>query len=464
MDALMAVSSVDGRYARRTAPLAKYLSEYGLIKHRLVVMTEHLLALSRHPDIPLRSFTPEEEQFLEVLQHPSLDAAQIIKDIETKGYGQHKKTNHDVKACELYLRDQLCTTSLADVVEWVHFGNTSEDPNNAAYALMLRAAAQGELLPPLESIHSSLKRFARRYAKLPMLARTHGQPATPTTLGKEFNVFAKRLGLQLRQLRRYKISVKFNSASGNYNAPHVAFPAVAWLEFTRDFVELHLEKNGNLPKLNPNYVTGQSDPHDTYAELFAILQRINTILIDLCQDIWRYISDNWIVQAVVSGEAGSSIMPHKVNPIDFENAEGNLGLANALLEFFCRKLPVSRLQRDLSDSTVERCFGTAFGHCLIAYTSIVAGLGKISANKPEIFRVLHAHPEVVTEAYQTVLRSIGYPDPYSALRTLARGHKLTMGDLHSFVRSLDIPVEVQKRMLAITPENYIGLAPRLARM
>ncbi|HYF10210.1 MAG TPA: adenylosuccinate lyase [Candidatus Paceibacterota bacterium] len=459
---LMAISSVDGRYHRRTKELGEYLSEFGLIKYRIFVMIEYLFALSRHQNVPLRMFTEAECSQLRDLQAVTLADAQIIKDIETKGYGGFAATNHDVKACEFYLRLRFAGTSLEEVTEWIHFGSTSEDVNNAAYALMLRGALHKILLPKLYEINDRLFYVAKEEAWLAMLARTHGQSATPTTLGKEFRNFAERLHRQIDFLRSYRILVKFNSASGNYNALVFALPDVPWISFSQNFVQGHLNQDPRVPPFEVNLYTTQIEPHDTYAELFGGIIRANVILFAVCQDIWRYVSDDWLVQKVVQGEVGSSIMPHKVNPIDFENAEGNLGFANALLRFFGEKLPISRLQRDLSDSTVERGFGSAFGLSLVAYHSVMNGLGKISANKTVITEALNAHPEVLTDAYQTLMRRYGVKDPYALLKDLSRGQRITLEDLHAFVRGLNLPEEAKQKMLQLTPRAYTGLAPQLA--
>ena len=427
----------------------------------------YLIALSGYPEVTLRAFTQQELAFLRTLPDISLEDARIIKDIETKGWGDIPKTNHDVVAVVMWLRERLKGTALADIVEWVHFGLTSEDCNNIAYALMLRAAVRHALHPAMVGVLREFERFASQYANLPMLSRTHGQTATPTTLGKEFRVWRDRLGRQLKQLEGFKILVKLNGASGNYCAHLAALPDVDWLDFSRDFATVFNDSDGaeSLPlRFQFNPLTTQVEPHDTYAELFDIFRRFNTILIDACQDIWRYVSDDWLVQKAAAGEVGSSAMPHKVNPIDFENAEGNLLFANAMLEFFSRKLPISRLQRDLSDSTVERNFGLAFGHCLLGYEAALRGLGKIDVNKGRIADDLADAPEVLGEAYQTILRSAGYAGAYDALKALTRGQPVTYKHLQNFVTELDVPEEVKERLRKLTPATYVGLAPKLARL
>ncbi len=465
-DSLMAVSSIDGRYHGTTKVLADYLSEYALIQARIRVMTYWFLHLTDPAVFDTRPLTDEERVHLNGLCDLSLKDAQVIKQIETKGYGAFARTNHDVKACELWLRLKFEETTLGDLVEWIHFGLTSEDVNNVAYALMLGHALECVLNPALADVENTLQRYAISWGSIPMLARTHGQPASPTTLGKEFAVFKERLSVARRLLENHTFSVKVNGASGNYNAlcavSSFAKVPPSWQSFTQDFIGDVQEMVGVSLQQNP--LTTQIEPHDTYAELFHMLMRINTILIGLCQDVWRYVSDDWLVQAVTVGETGSSTMPHKVNPIDFENAEGNLGVANALLSFLASKLPVSRLQRDLSDSTTERVFGTAFGHCLVAYQALLRGLGKISPNELKIADALNSHPEVITEAYQTILRATGFPHAYMALKDLSRGRRITLSDLHAFVQDLDVPEEVKEHMRSITPENYIGVANLLARM
>lgn len=466
MNSLNALSPLDGRYQKYGAVLAEHFSERALMYYRVVVMVEWLRFLAADTRFPVRTMTDSEHAGLQELLNNLKRGvgSPIIKVIETRGWREHARTNHDVKACEIYIRQHLIDRGAADLVEWVHFGRTSEDVNNIAYALMLASALDEVVVPSLEKIRARLRTFADAHAHLPMLARTHGQPATPTTLGKEFAVFETRLARQIVQLEEQPILIKMNGASGNYAAEHVVFPGVDWREVSQAFCS----QIGRLAmwEFEANLVTTQIEPHDTYAELFAPIMRANTVLIDLCQDVWRYISDDWIVQRAEQGETGSSTMPHKVNPINFENAEGNLGLANVLFEFFSRKLPISRLQRDLSDSTVERNFGVALGYAYVAYENLSAGLSKITAHEERIREVLRSHPEVIAEAYQTILRSVGYPDPYGALKQISRGSKLTLNDLHAFVRALDPRVasdEVKERMLAVTPENYIGIAPELAR-
>jgi adenylosuccinate lyase len=466
LEPLTAVSSVDGRYRATAAALAEYFSEYALMKNRLLVECEYLRLLSSARGVDMmRTFTEQERELLRALADISMADAHIIKMIEREGYEGIPATNHDVKAVEYFIKLKLKGTSLEDVLEWVHFALTSEDVNSVAHGLALRDAIEEVMLPALEKVQKEV--IARAHAATPMLARTHGQPATPTTFGKEMNVFAKRLERQVNTLKHSTILVKWGGPSANYNAQTVALPEAEWLSLARVFVQSlsvqGMEKKEHFVQLELNEVTTQIEPHDTYAEMFDNLRRINTILLDLSQDMWRYISDGWVTQKPEDGEVGSSAMPHKVNPIDFENAEGNFGIANALFEHLSRKLPVSRLQRDLSDSTVERTFGTAFAHSLIGYHSLVRGFGKVSVNQNALREALAAHPEVLAEAIQTVLRVAHVEMPYEKLKALTRGRVVSMADLAAFIDGLDIRPELKARLRALTPENYTGLAGKLAQ-
>jgi len=466
LEALTAVSPVDGRYRATAEALAPYFSEFALMKMRVTVECEYLMALSETKGVGIRAFTADEKKKLRALSQISIEDAQIIKKFERDGYGGIPATNHDVKAVEYFVKLKLKDSSLADVLEWVHFALTSEDVNSTAHALALRGALEAVMLPALEKVESEIVGLARAHADTAMLARTHGQSATPTTFGKEMNVFAQRLEKQVKALENSSVLVKWGGPSGNYNAQMVALPQVDWLAFARSFAD-RLSAEGTdetrTVRLALNEVTTQIEPHDTYAEMFDNLRRINTILIDLSQDVWRYISDGWVTQRPKAGEVGSSAMPHKVNPIDFENAEGNFGVANALFEHLSRKLPISRLQRDLSDSTVERTFGTAFAHSLIGYHSLVRGFGKISVNEMALRDALTTHPEVLAEAIQTVLRVADVEMPYEKLKALTRGKQVTMEDFATFIDSLEIGPEIKARLKALRPENYTGLAGKLAR-
>jgi len=456
MDPLEAISSVDGRYRRVTAPLADYFSERALIKNRIMVEGEYLIFLSEHPEIDLRELSGTEKDYIRSLYNLSTENAKIVKAIENKGYKSFKKTNHDVKSVEYYIKDKFEGTSLEDTSEWIHFALTSEDTTNLAYGLMLSGGIEAIILPKAEELYNSIEGFAQIYKGVPMLARTHGQPASPTTVGKEFKVFSSRMRRQLDQLGNYEILVKLDGASGNYDAHKAAYRNVDWIAFTKDFVD---RLNGSRRmKMKPNLVTTQIEPHDTYAELFNNLSRLNTIVINFDTDMWRYISDDWITQKPVEGEVGSSTMPHKVNPIDFENSEGNLGLANALFEFFSRELPKPRLQRHLTDSTIERAFGTALAHSLIGYNSALKGLSKIAVNEQKVIEELNNHPEVISEAIQTILRREGAEMPYEQLKNLTRGRKVTLDDLRIFISGLDVSDEVKKELMQLEPTNYTGLA------
>jgi len=457
---LLAVSPVDGRYEKTTAPLSKHLSEFALMRARLTVECEYLPALSEIWGIHMRRLTTAEYEILDRMPHQfNARQATIIKKIETSGWGGFKRTNHDVKAVEYYMRHLLTQTSLRDCLEWIHFALTSEDVNNLSYAMMLHGAVE-VLKQQLRPVLSWMDHWAKEYRDVAMLSRTHGQPASPTVLGKEIRNYASRLHRQLRQLDKYRMLVKLNGASGNYNAHMAAYPTVNWMSFTRAFVKRLNRKFGYNFKVNPH--TTQIEPHDTYSELFAILHRINVIITDFCQDVWRYVSDEWFVQVPAEGEVGSSVMPNKVNPIDVENAEGNVGVANALFEFYNRTLPVSRLQRHLSDSTIIRTFGEALGHCLIGYHALNRGLGKIHPNRQQIHRDLDRRPEVLAEGYQTILRHAGHSDAYGLLKDLTRGREITLDDLHAFANRLQIDEDTRAQLLALTPHNYTGLASFMA--
>jgi adenylosuccinate lyase len=466
LDSLTAISPIDGRYRSTAEPLAEYFSEYALMKMRVTVECEYLMALTEAKGVGIRPLTADEKTLLRALPQISIDDAQIIRKFEREGYGGVPATNHDVKAVEYFIKLKLKNSSLADVLEWVHFALTSEDVNSTAHALALRGALEAVMLPALGKVQAEIVRLARTHADTAMLARTHGQSATPTTFGKEMNVFARRLDRQVATLRNSCVLMKWGGPTGNYNAHIVALPQVDWLAFAHSFAERLNTVGGDKTRtvrLALNEVTTQIEPHDTFAEMFDNLRRINTILIDLAQDVWRYISDGWLTQKPKEGEIGSSTMPHKVNPIDFENAEGNFGVANALFEHLSRKLPVSRLQRDLSDSTVARTFGTAFAHTLVGDHSLMRGFGKISVNEAAVREALTTHPEVIAEAIQTILRVANVEMPYEKLMALTRGKQVTMADFALFIDGLDVASDVKARLKALRPENYIGLAGQLAR-
>ena len=448
---LNAVSALDGRYARQAAPAAAYFSEKALMRFRVLVEAEWLLVLSREPSIPqVRRFTDEEEGYLRWLAtDDGFDeaAALRVKEIE-------RTTNHDVKAVEYFVKERLGDTTLRDVREWVHFACTSEDINNLAHALMLKGGIENVWLPAATALVDGVAALADQHAALPMLARTHGQPATPTTVGKELAVFVFRWRRGLRQIRALEFLGKINGAVGNFNAHAVAFPDAPWEEIARRFV------TGLGLVYNP--LTTQIEPHDYLAECFHALMRFNTITLDFDRDLWSYISLGVFKQRPVAGEVGSSTMPHKVNPIDFENSEANLGLSNAVLGHLADKLPVSRLQRDLSDSSALRNMGVGVAHSCIALQAAARGLGKLSVDADVLARDLDGAWEVLGEAVQTVMRKAGHENPYEKLKELTRGAEVTPAALRAFISGLELPDEDKRRLLDLTPGSYIGLAPVLA--
>ena len=454
--ALTALSPLDGRYAGKVDALRPIFSEYGLIKARVKVEVEWLLALAAEPGIvELAPFSPAAVKRLRALAADfPVEAAARVKAIE-------RTTHHDVKAVEYLIKERLQDddadpdSELGPALEFVHFACTSEDINNLCYALMLGQARQQVLLPQLDALIETLRGMAHAHAALPMLSRTHGQTASPTTVGKELANVVARLQRQGEVLAGLPMPGKINGAVGNYNAHVAAYPEIDWPAFSRRFVE--------SLGLDWQPYTTQIEPHDGIAELCDACKRIDTIAIDLCRDLWGYISQGYFKQAVKAGEIGSSTMPHKVNPIDFENAEGNFGIASALFEHFAAKLPISRWQRDLTDSTVLRALGTAFGHMLIGLDALQRGLGKLSVNPDRLAADLDASWEVLAEAVQTVMRRHGLPNPYEQLKALTRGQGINAESMREFIASLDLPAEDRQRLLAMTPGSYTGLAERLAR-
>jgi len=447
---LTALSPLDGRYAAKTETLRPIFSELGLMHRRVLVELHWLLALSDEAavvEVPALSDAARSE-LLAIGERFSEDDGARIKAIE-------RTTNHDVKAIEYFIKEKVAANAeLAAVKEFIHFACTSEDINNLAYALMLRDARDGVLLPALDGVVARLRELAHAHAAQPMLSRTHGQTASPTTLGKEIANVVARLERQRRQIAAVEISGKINGAVGNYNAHVVAYPEVDWPAFSRRFVK--------SLGLAWNPYTTQIEPHDFIAELGDAVRRVNTILIDWSRDVWGYISLGYFRQSLKAGEVGSSTMPHKVNPIDFENAEGNFGLANALFAHFAEKLPISRWQRDLTDSTVLRALGTAFGHTQIALDALLRGLNKLNAAPERLDADLDASWEVLAEAVQTVMRRYGLPEPYEQLKALTRGQGITREALREFVTHLDLPPPVRQRLLDLTPASYSGLAAALA--
>ena len=449
--ALLALSPLDGRYAGTVDALRPIFSEYGLIKARVRVEVEWLLALAEHPGIvELPAFPADAARRLRALASDfSVGHAARVKEIE-------RTTNHDVKAVEYFIKDQLREDAeLGPALEFVHFACTSEDINNLSYALMLQQARSEVLLPELDKVIGMLRDLAHAQAAQPMLSRTHGQTASPTTLGKEIANVVARLERQRRQIASVELTGKINGAVGNYNAHLVAYPDIDWPAFAQGFVE------GLGVVFNP--YTTQIEPHDNIAEIGDAARRANTVLVDLSRDLWGYISLGYFRQRLKDGEVGSSTMPHKVNPIDFENAEGNFGLANALFEHFSAKLPISRWQRDLTDSTVLRALGTAFGHTVVALDSLAKGLGKLTVAPEKLDADLDASWEVLAEAVQTVMRRHGLPNPYEQLKALTRGQGITEASMREFVQSLDLPEDARQRLVALTPAGYVGLAAELAR-
>lgn len=444
---LTAISPIDGRYRKATQDLAPYFSEYGLIKYRVKVEIDYFIFLSQQGLPQLPTLTASQiEQLKDVYKNFSFNDAEIIKETE-------KTTNHDVKAVEYFIKDKLTLLGLENYLEFVHFGLTSQDINNTSIPLSLKDATEEVLLPTLSTVHSKLIVFSKEWKDVSLLARTHGQPASPTRLGKEIYVFAERLQNQIDQLLAIPFSAKFGGATGNFNAHYIAYPNTNWILFGNNFVN-------NVLGLSRSQFTTQIEHYDNIAAYCDAMKRINTILLDLCRDIWTYVSMDYFKQKLKAGEIGSSAMPHKVNPIDFENAEGNLGIANALLEHLSAKLPISRLQRDLTDSTVLRNIGVPLSHILISYKSILKGLDKLILNEDSLTKDLENNWAVVAEAVQTILRREGYPKPYEALKDLTRTNThITKDSMHTFINGLTISESVKKELLQITPQNYVGRNP-----
>ena len=442
---LRAVSPIDGRYRQKTENYSNYFSEYALIRYRVLVEIEYFIALCEIPlkqleNVPAESVAKLREIYLNFTDEDALK----VKELENT-------TNHDVKAVEYFIREKFDKLNLGRFKEFIHFGLTSQDINNTSVPLSLKEAILKVYNPEIEELIQKLNQFADTWRDVSMLAKTHGQPASPTRLGKEIKVFANRLEVQFAQLKNIPFSAKFGGATGNFNAHAVAYPTIDWKIFANKFVA---EKLG----LEREQWTTQISNYDNLAALFDALKRINTILIDFCRDIWTYVSMDYFKQKIKAGEVGSSAMPHKVNPIDFENAEGNLGMANALLEFLSAKLPVSRLQRDLTDSTVIRNAGVPFAHTLIATQSILKGLGKLLLNETAIYRDLDNNWAVVAEGIQTILRREMYPDPYNALKGLTRkNEQITVRTIQEFIETLDVDDTVKDELRRITPRNYTGV-------
>ena len=445
LNKLNAISPVDGRYRGKTKNLSPFFSEEALIKYRVRVEIEYFIALCELPLPQLKSFNPSLfEELRSIYQHFSEDDALEIKEIE-------KTTNHDVKAVEYFIKKEFDKLHLQEYKEFIHFGLTSQDINNTAIPLSIKEALEKVYLPELKSLVDVLKLLAEEYKEVSFLARTHGQPASPTRLGKEIDVFINRLEHQTKSLLAIPHAAKFGGATGNFNAHHIAYPETNWKNFGTHFVEDSLA-------LHHSYPTTQIEHYDYFAALCDGLKRINTIIIDLDRDFWTYISMDYFKQKILEGEVGSSAMPHKVNPIDFENSEGNLGIANALFEYFASKLPVSRLQRDLTDSTVLRNIGVPFGHTMIAFQSTQKGLNKLLLNPQKIEEDLSSNWAVVAEAIQTILRREGYPNPYEALKGLTRtNQEINQESLHAFINELEIDTKIKAELKKISPFNYTGI-------
>ncbi len=445
LNELNAVSPIDGRYRNRTVSLAPFFSEEALIKYRVLIEIEYFIALC---EIPLPQLKEIDKGVFESLRNLyknfSTPDALWIKETE-------KTTNHDVKAVEYFIKDAFEKLGLSSYKEFIHFGLTSQDINNTAIPLSTKEAFENVYLPSLIALISKLKELSVEWKDVPMLAKTHGQPASPTRLGKEIGVFVERLEEQMRLLFNIPFAAKFGGATGNYNAHHVAYPQIDWKQFGSHFVEENLGLHHSFP-------TTQIEHYDHFAAFFDALKRINTIIIDLDRDIWTYVSMEYFKQKIKAGEIGSSAMPHKVNPIDFENSEGNLGMANAIFEHLSAKLPLSRLQRDLTDSTVLRNIGVPMGHTLIAFESTLKGLNKLLLNEPKFHEDLEKNWAVVAEAIQTILRREGYPNPYEALKGLTRTNEaIDKNAIHNFIATLEVSDEIKAELLQITPSNFVGI-------
>ena len=445
MSPLNAISPVDGRYRKITESLANYFSEAALIKYRVFVEIEYFIALCELPLTQLKNFKKDKFVDIRAISKAfSFEDAERVKKIE-------KTTNHDVKSVEYFLKEKFDELGLSEFKEFIHFGLTSQDINNTAVPYSMNLAYHDIIIPEFNNLIDVLTKISKKWENIPMLARTHGQPATPTRLGKEIYVFVDRLKDQIKLLETVPFSAKFGGATGNFNAHKVAYPKIDWIKFANNFLN-------NSLGLSRQKVTTQIEHYDDAAAFFDNLKRINTILIDLNRDIWAYVSMDYFKQKIKEGEVGSSAMPHKVNPIDFENSEGNLGIANAIFEHLSAKLPISRLQRDLTDSTVTRNIGVPLAHTLIAIKSILKGLGKLVINKNKIKADLENNWAVVAEAIQTILRREKFPNPYEALKDLTRkNEKITKDSIHNFIDGLDISAKIKTELKNITPENYIGV-------
>lgn len=445
---LKAISPLDGRYSKSTENLSDYFSEHALIKYRTKVEIEYLISLSLEKEIQeLKPFSEKDKEKLrKIYTSFNLDDSKRVKAIEVA-------TNHDVKAVEYFIREKLEKINKKRIFPWIHFALTSEDINNLSYSLMWQEAFKKEFLPKLNEVIKKLKTISKQFANTPMLSLTHGQSATPTTFGKEIKVFTHRLNRQSSQMKNHTLLGKFSGATGTWAAHSIAYPKVNWLQFTRKFVySLGLE---------PNLITTQIEPHDSVVESYHSIIRSNNILTDLCRDIWSYVSRGILKQKKIPGEVGSSTMPHKINPIQFENAEGNLGLATAIFDHLSNKLPISRMQRDLTDSTTLRNQGVAMGYSYLAYKNILKGLGRITVDKTKMKTELDSHWEVLAEAIQTILRKTGSDNAYEQLKNMTQGTEINQASILEFVKLLRIPEEEKNKLINLTPDQYIGIAGKL---
>ena len=442
------ISPLDGRYEAKVDDLQPYFSEYALIKHRLIVEISFFMMLSSEDKI--KELPPFSDKEIKILENIVADfdekEAKKVKTIE-------KTTNHDVKSVEYYIKNKLKGTSLEKHLEFIHFACTSEDINNLSYALMLKGGIEDVILPEIKGVNKIITKLAKKWKKVPFLSLTHGQSATPTTIGKEFLIFQKRLERQIEHLESQEYLGKINGATGNFNAHIIAYPKVDWQKLSKKFIQ-------NLGLIQNPY-TPQIEPHDFQSEIYDIVARFNTIMIDMNRDIWTYISRGAFKQRLIAGEVGSSTMPHKVNPIDFENSEGNLGLANAILRHLSEKLPISRMQRDLTDSTVQRNIGVGLGYSLLAYKSAIKGLSKLELNKKVIQEELDKNWSLLAEPIQTVMRKHAIPNAYEKLKELTRGKEINKESVRNFIETLDLPKEDKETLLNLTPSTYIGLADQM---
>jgi adenylosuccinate lyase len=445
---LKAISPLDGRYSKSTENLSDYFSEHALIRYRTKVEIEYLIALSIEKDIQeLQPFSEKDKEKLrKIYTSFNIDDSKRVKAIEVA-------TNHDVKAVEYFIREKLEKINKKRIFPWIHFALTSEDINNLSYSLMWQEAFKKEFLPKLNEVIKKLKTISKQFANTPMLSLTHGQSATPTTFGKEIKVFTHRLNRQSSQMKNHTLLGKFSGATGTWAAHSIAYPKVNWLQFTRKFV--------SSLGLEPNLITTQIEPHDSVVESYHSIIRSNNILTDLCRDIWSYVSRGILKQKKIPGEVGSSTMPHKINPIQFENAEGNLGLATAIFDHLSNKLPISRMQRDLTDSTTLRNQGVAMGYSYLAYKNILKGLARITVDKTKMKTELDSHWEVLAEAIQTILRKTGSDNAYEQLKNMTQGTEITQSTIVEFVKLLHIPKEEKDKLITLTPQEYIGIAPKL---